>query len=158
MTPTAPGPPQQGTAPEGTAGKDVDRGGGVLAAPAAILILALILMVGLGVDAVRKAQQIATADAVAEEAARAGGQALDPTALRQGRVQLDTARARAAAADHLAAAGVRGTATLVAPDRIRVEVTTSRPTVLLGLIGVDDLTTTGSAEAEAVTIPAGGPR
>ena len=44
--------------------------------------------------------------------------------------------------------------TLVAPDRLRVQVTATQPTVLLGLIGIDTLTVHGSADA--VLVPTAG--
>ncbi|WP_296369241.1 hypothetical protein [Pseudonocardia sp.] len=143
------------TAPATTVGNGREQGGGAFAVPAAIALLAMFIIVGLGVDGVRHAQQIATADAVAEEAARAGGQALDPTALAAGRAELDPTTAAAAAQAYLAASGVAGTVTIPAPGRIHVDVTTHRPTVLLGLIGIDEITATGSAEAELVVAEPG---
>ena len=115
-----------------------------------IAVLALFVIVGLGVDGVRKAQQVATADAVAEEAARAGGQALDPAALAAGQAVLDPAGAMAAAQNYLTAADVVGTVTIPGPDRVHVDVTLQQPTVLLGLIGIDKITATGSADADVV--------
>ena len=140
------------TAPATTVGNGREQGGGAFAVPAATALLAMFIIVGLGV---RHGQQIATADAVAEEGARAGGQALDPTALAAGRAELDPTTAAAAAQAYLAASGVAGTVTIPAPGRIHVDVTTHRPTVLLGLIGIDEITATGSAEAELVVAEPG---
>ncbi|GAA3239669.1 MULTISPECIES: TadG family pilus assembly protein [Pseudonocardia] len=136
-----------------------DRGGGSVSAPMAIAMLALIAVSGLAIDGARKAQQIATADATAEEAARAGGQVVDLAAVQRGEAALDPNNARAAAQEYLEAAGVTGEVFLVAPDRIRVEVVLRQPTVLLGLVGVDEISATGSAEADVVPSqpgPAGG--
>ncbi|QJY47790.1 hypothetical protein [Pseudonocardia broussonetiae] len=127
-----------------------DRGGGSVSAPMAIAMLALIAVSGLAIDGARKAQQIATADAVAEEAARAGGQVVDLAAAQRGEAALDADDARAAAQEYLGAAGVTGEVFVVAPDRIRVEVVLRQPTVLLGLLGVDEISATGSAEADVV--------
>ncbi len=127
-----------------------DRGGGSVSAPMAIAMLALIAVSGLAIDGARKAQQIATADATAEEAARAGGQVVDLAAVQRGEAALDPNNARAAAQEYLEAAGVTGEVFLVAPDRIRVEVVLRQPTVLLGLVGVDEISATGSAEADVV--------
>lgn len=138
-----------------TTGNGREQGGGAFTVPAAIALLAMFIIIGLGVDGVRKAQQVATADAVAEEAARAGGQALDPTALASGRAVLNPAGAMAAAQGYLTAAGVVGTVSIPAPGRVHVDVTLRRPTVLLGLIGIDEITATGSADADVVVADPG---
>lgn len=138
-----------------TTGNGRERGGGAFTVPAAIAVLAMFVIVGLGVDGVRKAQQIATADAVAEEAARAGGQALDPAALATGQAVLDPAGAMAAAQNYLTTADVAGTVTIPAPGRVHVDVTLRHPTVLIGLIGIDEITATGSADADVVVVDPG---
>lgn len=130
-----------------------ERGGGAVSAPMAIATLALLAAIGLGIDGVRAAQGLATVDSVAEEAARAAGQALDIDQLRRGTTTVDPAAAVAAAQAHLAAAGVEGTVTVVGPLRIRVEARDTRATVLLGLIGRDEITSTGEAEALLVPVP-----
>jgi Flp pilus assembly protein TadG len=131
-----------------------ERGGGAVTVPMAVAMLALLAVVGLAVDGARAVQQIATADAIAEEAGRAGGQALDMVALQRGQVAVDTAVARAAVQAYLADAGASGEVTVLAPDRIRVEVTLSAPTVLLGLVGIPEITASGSAEADLIPVPA----
>jgi Flp pilus assembly protein TadG len=137
---------------------DRERGGGAVSAPMAIAALALLAAIGLGIDGVRAAQGLATADAVAEEAARAAGQALDVDELRRGSSVVDPAAAVAAAQAHLAAAGVDGTVTVVAPQRIRVEARITQPTVLLGLVGRTEITSSGAAEAVLVAVqPSGDP-
>jgi hypothetical protein len=114
-------------------------------------------VVGLAVDGVRAAQGVARADAIAEEAARAAGQALDPVALQGGRIALDTNSAIRAAQEYLAAAGVQGSVAVSAPQRVEVTVRISRPTVLLGLLGRPEIVSTGTAEAQLVpVIPDGG--
>jgi Flp pilus assembly protein TadG len=130
-----------------------ERGGGAVSAPMAIAVLAVITAIGLGVDGVRAAQGLATADAIAKEAARAAGQSLDITAQRRGTTAIDPAAAVQAAKAHLREAGVDGTVTVVTPRRIRVDVRTTRPTVLLGLIGRRELVSNGTAEAELVAVP-----
>ena len=135
-----------------------ERGGGAVSVPVAVLLLALLAVAGLAVDGARKAQQVATADAVAEEAARAGAQAVDLTAAQRGQARLDPTAARTAAQRYLTATGVPGTVT-VTGDRIQVDVTATTPTVLLGLVGVETITSTGSAQAQlvATTPDPGGP-
>lgn len=132
---------------------DGERGGGALSAPMAIASIALFAAIGLGIDGARAAQGLATADAVAEEAARAAGQAIDLTALRRGDAAVKPADAVAAARRHLAAAGVEGDVIVVGPQRIRVQTRIIQPTILLGLIGRNEITSTG--EAEAVLVPIG---
>lgn len=129
-----------------------ERGGGALSVPAAISVLAIAVAIGLGVDGVRAAQGLATADAVAEEAARAAGQALDVTAARRGTASVDPAEAVAAAERYLDAAGVPGTVAVVDFRRIRVEVSITRPTVLLGLVGRPEITSAGQADALLVPV------
>lgn len=134
---------------------DHERGGGVLAVPGALIILSLVLLVGLGVDGVRKAQLLATATAVAEEAARAGGQELDTAALRRGQLALDERLARDAALDYLTRVGMTGTVT-VADGTVQVQVTATRRAAFLPLIGIDELTVEGIGEASPVVVPSGG--
>lgn len=129
-----------------------ERGGGAISAPMAICVLTSILVIGLAIDGVRAAQGVARADAIAEEAARAAGQALDPTSLVRGTAVVDPDAAIEAANDYVTAAGARGEVTIPAPDRIRVEVTVERPAVLLGAVGRPVLTSQGSAEAVLVPV------
>ena len=146
----------------GTATRFLDsreRGGGAVSVPGAVRLLALLGVAGLAVDGARKAQHIATADAIAEEAARAGAQAIDPAAAAQGIARIGPATARAAAQHYLDTAATDRTlagTVIVAGDRVHVEVTLTAPTVLLGLAGIDTVTTTGSADAALIpTDPAG---
>jgi hypothetical protein len=130
--------------------KERERGGGAVSVPVAVAMLALLAVLGLAVDGARKAQQIASADALAEEAARAGGQAIDLTRVQRGEPALNAADARAAAQDYLTSARATGRVIVLGPGRIRVEVTLSRATVLLGLVGIDEITATGAAEADLI--------
>ena len=129
------------------------RGGGAVAVPTAILALAVTVMSGLAVDGVRAAQGTASADAIAAEAARAGGQAVDTVALARGNPQIDPAAAAAAARSYLATAGADGTA-VVDGRTITVSVTVTRPTVLLGLVGRSTITSHGVAQAQLVPVGA----
>ena len=129
-----------------------ERGGGAVSVPMAIAVLAMIAVTGLAIDGVRTAQGRATAESVAAEAARTAGQSLDAAQLRRGVATVDPTRAVAAARTYLDDAGVTGTATLVGPQQIRVDVTISQPTVLLGLIGIDHTTSHGTAVAHLVPV------
>lgn len=112
--------------------------------------LALMLAVGLVVDGGHKIQALQRADAVAEEAARAAGQAIQPALSVRGQApRADTARAATAARAYLQAAQVSGTVD-VRGDVIEVSTTTSRPTVFLAAIGIGSVSATGNARARLV--------
>jgi hypothetical protein len=116
-----------------------------------IAALALLVAVGLAVDGGAKVRATQQADTYAEEAARAGGQAIDAAGAIQGEApRLDPARAVRVAQAHLDAAGVDGAIRLSGPATLRVEVTITRPTVFLGLIGIDTVTAQGHATARVV--------
>lgn len=114
----------------------------------AITALGILILCGLVVDGGAKLRAVQQADRIATEAARAAGQALDPAALAGGQATLDRQSAVDAAHAFLAAAQATGTAT-VTPDGTTVEVTvtTTAPTVFLGLIGVGSFTVTGHGQA-----------
>ncbi|WP_116199099.1 pilus assembly protein TadG-related protein [Amycolatopsis circi] len=115
------------------------------------LSLALIIAVGLAVDGSRKALAASRATAVAEEAARAGGQALDPHALADGRTaHVDPGQAAVEAKRYLAAAGISGTVQ-VQDNRIAVDTTETLRTVFLGVIGIPALTVHGHGAADLIS-------
>ncbi len=112
--------------------------------------LALLVLVGLVVDGgyVLAARRRAIDEA--NGAARAGAQALAPSAYRGGGdVVLDDAAAVAAARDYLAAAGHQGTV-LVEDDRVSVSLSFAQPMTVLQLVGVDDVTVSGRGQARSI--------
>lgn len=116
-----------------------------------MLVLAFLAVVGLVVDGGAKVRAVQTATRVAAEAARAGAQQFDAAGVQTGgTAQLDPARARAAAQAMLDAAGVTGTAAATT-TQVRVSAQVTRPTIFLGLLGINQVTGTGSAES-GVTI------
>lgn len=122
-------------------------------AAAVILVLltpVLFALAGLVLDGGRAIAGRQRAADLAEQAARAGVDALDVSALRAtGADTLDAARARAAACRYLtAAAPGAGCAVVTSSDRVTVTVTTRTPTVLLGLIGVNALHAASTASAK----------
>lgn len=131
---------------------DTEHGGGAVSAPMAVAVLALLTITGLGIDGVRAAQGLADADSIAEEAARAAGQSLDPAALARGQIVLDPGLAVLAGREHLAAAGATGTVTVAGPGVVRVEARLTRPTVLLGLIGRSEIISVGTAEGRVLDV------
>jgi Flp pilus assembly protein TadG len=134
----------------GTAGpRGADRGS--LTLLLAMLMASLLALVGLIIDGGRKLDESATATAIAQEAARAGAGMVDrATAYRSGTFQVNPAQAAAAARVYLAAAGYHGSVSITGTEQIRVTVTVTRPTVLLSLVGVDSITSTGTAVASLV--------
>lgn len=124
----------------------------------AVSMLGLLILIGLVTDGGARLRATQRADAFAAEAARAGGQALDlPDAVGGNDNRVDRAAAIRAARAYLRAAGETGTV-IVSADRTHlvVTVTDSAPTVFLGLIGINHLSVTGSAQAELVDGITGG--
>lgn len=131
--------------------RDSDRGSiSMLAAAAAF---AVIIMIGLAVDGGGKVRAAERADYIAQEAARAAGQAIDtPQAIQGGPKILDPNAAVAAGQHYLAVAGVTGTVT-VSKDltHVTVTVTITDHTVFLELIGISQFTVTRHATAVLIT-------
>ena len=118
----------------------------------AVSVVGLLLIVGLVADGGIKVRAAVQADAVAAEAARAAGQAVDvPAAVSGAAVRVDRQAAADAANAYLAAAGHRGTLTVTDAGRVMdVAVTISRPTAFLSLIGINEVTVTGHGQATLV--------
>ena len=134
--------------------RDAERG--AIGVFLAVLVPGLLLIVGLAVDGGAKVAATQRANAIADEAARAGGQALDVSAALTGQVRVDPAAAVAAAQDYLSRNGVQGTVTVVDADTLQVSTTLSEPTTFLGLIGISTLTVEGTGTADLVTDQNGG--
>ena len=118
-----------------------------------VLVPGLLLIIGLAVDGGAKVAATQRANAIADEAARAGGQALDVSVALTGQVRVDPAAAVAAAQEYLTRNDVPGAVTVVDGDTLRVTTTISRPTTFLGLIGISTLTVEGSGTADLITGP-----
>ena len=123
-----------------------DERGAVLVA-GLLLALALLLVIGAGVDighAFIVRRQLVS---VADDAALTGSQALDLQALHQGRLALDPEQARSTALQTLAAEpGLSGEASASAAD-VHVDVQQTMPTILLRLVGLSTLTVAAHATA-----------
>lgn len=112
-----------------------------------ILAVAIVMFAGLVVDGGLTLAAKVRAIGEAQEAARAGAQALDLAVYRDsGTVRLVPGQARALAQTYLASTGDTGTVD-VAGDTVTVTVTAHQHTQLLGLLGVDALTVTGTGSA-----------
>jgi hypothetical protein len=120
-----------------------------------VLAAAVMMFAGLVVDGGLALSAKVRAAGIAEEAARAGAQALDLDAFRGGgAVRLLPDQAAAAARAHLDQTGAAGAVT-VADDTVTVTVTAVYDTQLLGVLGVRTLTVTGSGSAHPVPPPPG---
>ena len=124
---------------------------GSISAFFAVLVPALLLVIGLAVDGGAKVAATQRANAIADEAARAGGQALDIAAALAGQIRVDPTAAIAAAEDYLDRSGVAGDVTVVDGDTLRVTTTLTEATSFLGLIGITTLTVEGTGTADLIT-------
>lgn len=115
----------------------------------AIITVALMLLVGLVVDAGRALTDRTYARSYAEEAAFAGADQLSVDALRAGKVVLDPELAITAANMYLSSIAQPGWAS-VSADTVTVHVDTSVPTVILGMIGINRIGISVSASATDV--------
>ncbi|MEP7025596.1 MAG: pilus assembly protein TadG-related protein [Actinomycetota bacterium] len=115
----------------------------------AAMFVGLLAMFGLVIDGGTKLSSAEKANAVAQEAARAGaGMVSQSTAYATGRFLVDEQQAIAAARGYLASGGYTGTVSQGrTQDSIHVSVTITRPTRVLSLIGIDSVTSTGDATA-----------
>ena len=133
-----------------------DAEGGAIGVFLAVLVPGLLLIIGLAVDGGAKVAATQRANAIADEAARAGGQALDVSAALTGQVRVDAAAAVAAAQDYLRRTGVQGAVTVVDGDTLQVTTTITEPTTFLGLVGITAMTVEGFGTADLVTDETGG--
>lgn len=116
---------------------------------AVVLALGLLSMTGLVVDGGANLTAQRRANHLAEQAARAGAQAVDLGALRAGSSPALTARAATTTAHaYLAAAGQPAGQVVVHGDSIEVTVTHSQDTAILGLLGIHQLMVTGHGSAQ----------
>ena len=100
----------------------------------------MMVLVGLAVDLGGQVHAKQRAHDIAAEAARTGGEQVQAAPAIEGRyVSVDTAAARTAAEEYLAAAGVTGTVTVTGGDTITVNVTDTYTPKFLGFIGIGDL-------------------
>lgn len=130
---------------------DTDHEAGSVTVFAAITVLGILILCGLVVDGGAKLRAVQHADRVATEAARAAGQAADVAALAGGEARVDRQTAVDAATAFLAAAGATGTATVSADGTsVEVTVTSTAPTVFLGVISIPAFTVTGHGQATLV--------
>ena len=125
---------------------DAERGSITLMLAA--MFVGLLALFGIVVDGGTKLDAAQNADAVAQEAARAGaGRVSQSAAYTTGQFLVDQQQAVAAARAYLAGGGYTGTVVPQGRASIRVTVTITRPTQVLSLIGINSVSATGSAVA-----------
>jgi Flp pilus assembly protein TadG len=122
-----------------------DEGG--LTAFVLLLLVSLVALLGLVVDGGAALTAHQSAQVEAEQAARSGAGALSVDALRTGAIRLDAAAAVRAAEQFTTTAGHPGTAT-VDGGVVTVHVQYVVPTVVLGIVGIDQLRVSAGASAE----------
>ncbi|MFE2533722.1 pilus assembly protein TadG-related protein [Streptomyces sp. NPDC059371] len=126
----------------------------------AVCVIALIGIIGIAVDGGAKMAATERADYVAGEAARSGGQAIDPAQAVTGKaITVDPQDAAAAAQAYLRSVGAAGTVTVSADGKsVTVTVNGSSDTAFLSAVGIGSLPVTGHASAtllHGVTAPEG---
>lgn len=118
----------------------------------------MIVIVGIAVDLTGHAHAQQAARAAAAQAARAGGQQInEPAGVRGDPVTANPEAAVAAAQNHLAQAGVVGSAR-VEGTRIVVTAQTTYNTKFLSIIGIGSLSATGTADSRIVRVVDGSER
>jgi hypothetical protein len=117
-----------------------------------ISVIGLLALVGLVVDGGAKVRAVQRADALAAEAGRAGGQAINvPMAITGEAPTVNTRAALAATQNYLSKNGVQGIVTVTNAGRtLDVEVTTDTETIFLGIIGINSMTVQGHARVTLV--------
>lgn len=135
-----------------------DRGG--ITVFVAVCVLALIGIIGVAVDGGATMRATERADYIAGEAARAGGQAIDPAqAITGTALVVDPQDAAAAAQAYLRSADATGTVSISADGKtLTVRVSDSYDTKFLSAVGIGSLPVTGHGTAtllHGVTAPEG---
>ena len=127
---------------------------GVITAFTALVLVALMALIGFVVDGGSALVAHQSAEVEAEQAARAGAGALSVDGLRNGTLQLDD-QAAVVAAGHFAAGAGHPATVAVNDGVVTVRVSYRVPTAVLGIVGIRSLPVTATASAfdlEGVTV------
>lgn len=128
-----------------------DRERGAITPMLVLVVVALLLMVGLVVDAGAKLNAVSQANDVAAQAAHAAAAQLDAsTALATGNIQVSTAQAQEAAMTVLQGSGMSGGVD-ISGQTVTVTATCTKPTAFLSLIGITTVQGTGTASVRIAT-------
>ncbi|MFJ3817736.1 pilus assembly protein TadG-related protein [Streptomyces sp. NPDC090056] len=119
----------------------------------ALASLAILMVMGLLVDGGGALNAANRATSIAQEAARAAGQQLDPVRAVEGSaITIDPDAAAGAAQDYLAAAGVQGSVQITDGGRsLAVTVNDSYQTYFAQFVGASTINVTGTATAHLQT-------
>ncbi|MGW7006557.1 pilus assembly protein TadG-related protein [Streptomyces sp. NPDC054933] len=115
----------------------------------AVALVGIFMILGLVVDGGGRLQAGARADSLAQEAARAGGQQIDPTqAIPGNAIVVDPAAAQRAAESYLHQAGVQGEVAVSGDGKnLSVTVHTSYHTIFASLLGYSSMPVAGHGTA-----------
>jgi Flp pilus assembly protein TadG len=127
----------------------MNREEGTLSAFVVVLVTALMLVAGLVLDGGRMIAARREVQDIAQNAARAGANAVSIAGVRAGATAVDAGRAQAAAHAYLGRVGHTGTVR-VTGDLVQVEVSQSVPMLLLSIGGVGPRTVQGVEQARIV--------
>lgn len=114
-----------------------------------LVAIGLIAVAGLVIDGGYTMAAKRQADGQAEQAARAGADALSRAALRSDVVRLDPQQARVAAETYLRSIGAHGSCT-TAGATVTCTVTRQQPMAILSAVGLSHLTVHGTATARSI--------
>jgi len=112
----------------------------------AVLTLALFSLIGLVIDGGRAVAAQSAATGEAEQAARLGADQISVQDIRSGTVVIDPSSATEAARAYLRAFGTAGSVSVVG-QTVTVHIRTSEPTVILGIVGIQQIGVSASASA-----------
>jgi Flp pilus assembly protein TadG len=115
----------------------------------AVLAVALFVLLGLVIDGGRAVAAQGAAAGDAEQAARLGADQISVEAIRSGVVSIDPTAATKVADAYLQAVGSPGVVTVVG-QTVSVNIESSEPTVVLGMIGIEQIGISATASATNV--------
>lgn len=128
-----------------------DHERGAITPMVVVVGLALLLMVGLVVDAGAKLNAVSQANDVAAQAAHAAATQLDSgAALATGKIDVSTSQAQEAGMAVLAASDTSGSV-VIDGQSVTVTATCTKPTAFLSLIGITTVQGTGTASVRLAT-------
>ena len=117
-----------------------------------VFAIALILVLGLVVDGGRTLTAMRRADNLAQQAARAGAQAIDRTQLgRTGQTCLDPQQARRYAMSYLAGVGVTNATVTATSTSVHVRIPATEHTLIVQAVGIRTVSVTGTGSAVPLT-------